>query len=269
MLPIFIAYLLEIAFAKPKWLPNPAVGLSAVIKKAEPYFRRRFKNPKTAGAALVLSVIAFVYLSVKFIIWDFSLLGPGLELLAEALFIYFALSIKDVKRKLDELKNILGEADNEQLIRSRVEIIAENTATDIAGVLFYAFLGGPALVWIYKALNILKEKEGWLALKLFWLFDYIPSRICIFLVPLASYACKMGFKKSFKTSWQAAFAGALRIQLGGLVYHYGLPVHKPYTGEPVNEPNQAHVQKALKLMYASSAILMAIMIAINYFWNVL
>jgi len=286
---IFIAYLLEVLFAKPHWLPRPAAGLSVVIKKADSSCRRMFKNPRAASAALVLFVIAFAYLSVKFIIWDFSLLGFSSQIFAEALLIYFALSIKEVKSKLEELKNILGEADSEQLIRSRIELIAENTAKDIAGVLFYAFLGGPVLVWIYKSLDILKNEAGqghaqraepgWLVLKLAWLFDYAPSRICIFLVPFASYACKMGFKNSFRTAWsdggiskeipEAAFAGALGIQLGGLVYHYGLPVHKPYIGEPLNELNEAHVQKALKLMYVSSAIMVTAMVVINYFWNVL
>jgi adenosylcobinamide-phosphate synthase len=279
MISIFIAYVLDILFAKPKWLPSPSAGLNAVIKKAEDFFRRRFKSPRAVGIALVLFIIVFVYLAVRFIIWDFNLLGFSTQILAESLLIYFALSVKEIKAKLEELKNILGEADNEQLIRSKIEFIAENTAVDITGVLFYAFLGGPVLVWIYKALNMLKNEAaansgqrlepGWLALKLSVLFDYIPSRLCIFVMPLASYFCKMGFKKGLKTSWEAAFADALGIQLGGLVYHYGLPVHKPYIGEPLNELSQAHVQNALKLMYVSSAVLVTAMVIINFYWNVL
>ena len=289
MLSIFIAYIFEILFSKPKQLPQPVEAINSITSKIENYLRRRARNAKLAGVCLVLAVAGIVFLVVEFIVWDFGLLGKAPEILAKAVFIYTALSIKSVNTHLAKLKDAARGIDNDQLIRSRLDLVSENTLKDIVGVLFYAFFAGVGFMWVYKSINMLcdsighksrhSEDLGWFVLRLEAIFNYVPSRICVLLVPFASYMSKMGFKNSFYSAsregitnnapCEAAFAGALGVQLGGLVYYGGMPAHRPYVGKTVNELNQGLVEKALKIMYAASFIMILAMITVNYFWNVL
>lgn len=279
MLSVFIGYILELVFGKPKWMPDLARDVSLFAAKTKDYFFRHFKDSKIAGIALSGFILAVIYLSVRFLLF-FNL---------DAVLIYFALSIKDAKNKLIAPGFNMAEADAEQITKAKIEFIALNTVRDILGVLLYAFLGGPVLAWAYKAVNAVEnvfpannnygKNMVWFNRVLAGAVNYFPSRICIPLIWLASYFCKFDAKSSFKTAWnegranntiaEAAFAGSLGIQLGGLSYYNGLPVHKPYVGMQAVELKPEHMQNALKLMYISSAIFLAILIVINYFWNVL
>jgi len=278
MLSIFLAYILEISAGKPKQMPQLEGILNSLVSKTESYFRRRFRNTKITSTLLVVFISVIVFAAVKFIIWDLGLLGKLVKILTEAFFIYFALSIKNIENKPEVFSSAIINDDSEQLIKNRIEFISENTAKDIFGVLLYAFLGGAPLVYAYKALNLFDE-QYWFVSRVQAVFDYIPSRICIFLIPFASYVCKFDYKASFKTAFtdgrtnneipQAAFAGALSIQLGGLVYHNGLAVHKPYVGNQENEINNGHVQKSIRLAQTLAIITVSVMILVNYLWNIL
>lgn len=311
MLSIFFAYILDLIFGDPHWLPHPVRGIGGLIQKAEGFLRRRFRNLKAAGALLALFTVAITYLGVKFVIWDAGLFHSGLKALASIILIYFAISVKDLKceagkiyeclkksqleKARQQASRIVGrdtkELDSEQVIRAAVESVAESTIDGVVSVLFYAFIGGPVLVWVYKAVNTLDSMVGyknpyykdigWFSAKLDDAFNYIPSRISILLIPIASYLCRMGFAQSFSAALkdglkhpspnsgipEAAFAGALGVQLGGLSYYNGLPVHNPYLGNPRNKLQPEHIKEAVRLMYAASALLVAVLIVINYLWN--
>ena len=268
MLAIFFAYILEILFGKPKWIFDPLRGLILFATKN-----------RITGIALSAFVLTVVCLSVKFLL--FFNLG--------AIVIYFALSIKDAKNKLISPDFNIAGADAEQIAKAKIEFIAINTVKNILGVLLYAFLGGPVLAWVYKAVNAIDDSlpeninhskdTGWFNRALAKALNYLPLRACIFFVWAASYFCKLDGKSSIKSAWnegrannaiaEASFAGSLGVQLGGLIYHNGLPKHKPYVGKPAGELNPEQIQNALRLMYVSSAVFLSALIAINYFWKVL
>lgn len=278
MLPIFFGYILDLIFGDPYWMPHPVKGIGWVISKTECFLRKRFRNLKLAGILLASFVILVTYLVVKFIIWDFKTVAPVIliylaisikDLKDEAYKIYGYLQAGDLEKARQRVSRIVGrdtkDLDSEQLIRATVESVADSAVDGVVAVLFYAFLGGPVLAWVYKAINTLDSavghrniyyKEiGWFSAKLDSIFNYIPSRITAALIFIRH------------STPESAFAARLGVQLGGLSYYDGMPVHKPYVGEPRNKLKPGHIKEAVKLMYISSAVMMAVMIIVNYLWN--
>jgi len=56
---------------------------------------------------------------------------------------------------------------------------------------------------------------------------------------------------------EAAYAGALGVQLGGPGVYNGTPVHKPELGAGLDEPVREDISRAARLMYVSSALFLA------------
>ena len=198
MIYILIAYILRLIFGKISWLPDPAKGIRWVAARAENFLRTRFGNQKLAGAGVVVFIVGTAYAAAKFIIWDVGLLHPALIGAAETILIYLALSMKGPKK--------------EHLAHNSVESVAQNTVDGVLSVLFYAFIGGAALAWVYKAVNILYSRQGhknvyyseigWFCAKLNEVFNYIPARIALLIIPAASYIRHSGFMPSAELSYK-------------------------------------------------------------------
>ena len=279
MLSIFIGFALESVFGKPGWLSKPLAWFDAFVNNCKDYFTRHYKDSKPAGIFFSLFTIAVVYFCVRFLV----LLGLG------AVIVYLALSLKSAKDRLKSNDFQQAQTDLEQAIRARIEFIAANTAKDVVGVLFYAFLGGPGLAWAYKTVNAIDiafagkgnyyRGASWFNSRLSGILNYLPSRICIPFLWLASRFCRLDAKSSVNAAWnegrkddvipEALFAGALGVQLGGLNYDDGLAKHKPYVGLQVSALSEEHVQNAIKLMFVSAVAFLLTLVIINYFFNVL
>jgi adenosylcobinamide-phosphate synthase len=52
---------------------------------------------------------------------------------------------------------------------------------------------------------------------------------------------------------EAAMAGALGVQLGGINYYDGLPIERPCLGDPDQPLTRAHIGMAITLMLWTSA----------------
>jgi adenosylcobinamide-phosphate synthase len=164
-----------------------------------------------------------------------------------------------------------------------VESVAENTVDGIISPLFYACLGGPALAWAYKAINTLdsmigyKDERylhfGWFSARLDDAANFIPARLSALIIPLAAFLIGQDAILSLKTVRadgrhaespnagfpESAFAGALRIQLGGDNIYRGRVASRPLIGQPMQPRKPEHIKRAIRLMYAASfvAVLMA------------
>ncbi len=178
--------------------------------------------------------------------------------------------------------------NKKEIIRAAVETVAENTVDGVTSPLFYIILGGPALGLAYKAVNTLDSmvgyknekylKFGWAAAKLDDLANYFPARLSGLIFPLASFFCRQKVKETIKAMIrdgkkhpspnagipEAAMAGSLGIQLGGLSYEQGEPSFRPYLGEPKEELSLKHIKKAIKLMYLTSVIFLILGIIFKY-----
>jgi adenosylcobinamide-phosphate synthase len=169
--------------------------------------------------------------------------------------------------------------DRQQIIRGTIETVAENTVDGILSPMFYLFIGGLPGVWIYKTVNTLDamvgykdeayKELGWASAKIDDILNYIPARISGWIIiPVAGLLCCLNMKQAILTVLcdaskhpspnsgypEAAFAGALNIQLGGISYYHGKPQMKPVIGKSYQEVEMEHIKLAIWLMYTTSGL---------------
>jgi len=239
-----------------------ALSLSAIL------LAYRFSDP----AGFIISVIImYTTLSTR------SLYDEGMK-------VYTDLRNNNLIAARNNLSMIVGRdtdhLDSGEVIRGAVETIAENSVDGIISPLFYAMIGGPALAIAYKAINTLdsmvgykNEKYidlGWASARLDDLANYIPARISGFLIPVAALLCGKGLRNSLRTVLhdrknhpspnsgipEAAVAGALGVQLGGVNYYQGVPSSRPFIGELRHNFSEGHITGANRIMIVSSILML-------------
>lgn len=226
------------------------------------------------------SRILGVFFSVFFI---YSCLAIK-DLKVESMQVYEALKNKDLALARKKLALIVGRdtgnLNEREIIRATVETVSENTTDGIISPLFFAFIGGAPLGLLYKAINTLDSMVGyknaryinfgWATAKLDDIANFIPARISAIFIIISSWlagynalgawriALRDGRKHPSPNSGipEAAMAGALEIQLGGLSYYHGVPNPKPYIGDNNNPPEMKHIKESINIAYVSSVLFM-------------
>ncbi len=173
------------------------------------------------------------------------------------------------------------EMNESDIVRATVETIAESTADGIVAPLFYLVLGGAPLALAYKAISTLDSMVGhlddryqwfgWASARVDDMANFLPARITALLLVLSAGIVSRSWSV-MQQAWQillrdgshhpspnsghpeAAMAGALGVQLGGMNYYDGLPVERPCLGDPVQPLTRAHIGQALALMIWTSFI---------------
>lgn len=192
------------------------------------------------------------------------------------------LRINDLKNARSMLSRIVGrdtaDLNREQIIRAAIETVAESCVDGILAPLFYCFIGGPVAAMTYRAVNTLDSmvgyknekyiKLGWASARLDDMANYIPARLSALFIPAASFLCGHSFQSSLKTTFregkkheslnsgipEAAFAGALGVQLGGPSTYEGEVVDKPSIGDNKKQITLESLEMALKLMFVTSVL---------------
>ena len=298
LLSIVLAYLLDLIFGDPRWLPHPVRGMGKLTEYLEKKLRGSISSQILSGAVLAITVVGLAYLGSFFAIrlaeqinrWAGFAISTVLifttlssrSLSKEARSVYQSLksgSIKDARKKLSLIVGRDTQVLNQdEIIRATVETVAENSVDGIISPLFYAALGGAPLALAYKAINTLDSMIGyknerylyfgWFSAKLDDIANYIPARLSILLVPLASLILRKrplntlctilrdGKKSPSPNAGipEAAFAGALGIQLGGVNYYQGKKVSKPILGVEAKQREEEHIIEAIHLMWVISSI---------------
>jgi adenosylcobinamide-phosphate synthase len=213
------------------------------------------------------------------------------DLQSHALDVTRAIENYDLRGARTCLARIVGrdtaDLSAEQVLTASVESIAENTVDAIIAPIFYAFIGGAPLAFAYRAVNTLDSMIGyknpkylyfgWAAAKLDDVFNYIPARINTMLVPLAGLVTGHNPKEAVAASIadgrkhlspnsglsEAAFAGALGIQLGGECTYRGEKQYRPLLGKPLNPVRPAHVHRSIRICLAASIIMLTSAIIIS------
>jgi len=171
------------------------------------------------------------------------------------------------------------EMDESDIVRATVETIAESTADGIVAPLFYLVLGGAPLALAYKAVSTLDSMIGhlddryrwfgWASARLDDAANFIPARITGLLLVLSAGIVSRSWPAT-RQAWrillrdgshhpspnsgrpEAAMAGALGVQLGGINRYDGLPIERPCLGDPRQPLTRAHIGMALTLMLWTS-----------------
>jgi adenosylcobinamide-phosphate synthase len=168
--------------------------------------------------------------------------------------------------------------DEAGVARAAVESVAESTVDGVTAPLMFAVVAGPVGAMVYRAINTLDslfghqderyERFGWAAARIDDLANYLPARLTAPLVCLAALLLRLRPGLAWRTLLrdgrnhqspnagltEAATAGALGVQLGGLNYYDGQPLEKPTIGEAVVPLSPRHIRLANALMFATAGL---------------
>jgi adenosylcobinamide-phosphate synthase len=221
------------------------------------------------------------------IYWIYALLACR-DLDAQASRVVRALEKNDLAEARRRLSWIVGRdtecLDEHGVMRATVETVAENLSDGVIAPLFYLAIAGPLGMTAYKAVNTLDSmvgyrneryrEFGWAAARIDDVANYLPSRLTSVLVWVAALLPGFYARQSIRVTLrdgasqpspnsgypEAAFAGALGVQLGGLNFYGGKPSLKATLGDPVI-PLASHVYLRVRvLLYASEALFVAMIL---------
>ncbi|HKT35062.1 MAG TPA: adenosylcobinamide-phosphate synthase CbiB [Nitrospira sp.] len=185
--------------------------------------------------------------------------------------------------------NDLSEAE---VIRATVETIAESASDGVIAPLVFLVIGGPPLALAYKAVSTLDsmvghrdeqyQDFGWASARLDDLLNWVPARITAWLIAAAAgvvflrtdsmlrggaILLRDGHKHPSPNSGrpEAAMAGALGVQLGGVNFYEGLRLDRPLLGDAIEPLSIQHLEKAQRVM--TLAYLVAVMASVRLLWR--
>lgn len=181
------------------------------------------------------------------------------------------------------------EMTESDIVRATVETIAESTADGIIAPLFYLILGGAPLALAYKAVSTLDSMIGhlddryrwfgWASARLDDVTNFLPARITALLLVLSAGIVSRSWPV-LRRAWkillrdgghhpspnsgrpEAAMAGALGVQLGGINRYDGFPIQRPCLGDPDQTLTRAHIGMALTFMLGAS--LLGVLLSIGW-----
>lgn len=234
----------------------------------------------TAGAAIgFLELFAFLHplagiAASVFLIYTTIALK---DLTIHGKAVHAALQLSDLVRAGQKVAMMVGRdtetMQEEDICRACVESVAENLVDGVTAPLFYAMFFGPVGALLYKAINTLDStfgyrnekyaRFGWAAARLDDLANFAPARLTAMLVPVASFMLKMRTQDSWRIfrrdrnnhpspntgQTEAAVAGALGLQFGGLNHYFGQPIEKPTIGDPMMPATPQHIILANRISF--------------------
>ncbi|MBQ9197820.1 MAG: cobalamin biosynthesis protein CobD [Clostridia bacterium] len=303
-LTLIAGFALDLLLGDPAWLYHPVRIIGKYIAFVEKKLRARGGNLRTSAILLTASTVIAAMAAVALILlllsrWGRLPLLIGMALLnwmglaarsmaMEAQGVYDALS-DGVEAGRKQVARIVGRdtarLTEEEVVKAAVETVAENTTDGVISPMLYAALGGPVLLWGFKAASTLDSMVGylddqyrdigWSSARLDDILNFIPARLTAILMVCAAWLLRLDAANALRVvrrdhanhrspncAWsEAAAAGALHIQLGGTHDYFGKPVEKPTIGDADRPAKRGDILLATRLLYAASG-LMAALIAI-------
>ncbi|WP_293832387.1 adenosylcobinamide-phosphate synthase CbiB [uncultured Phascolarctobacterium sp.] len=299
---IVAGFILDLIFGDPHWLPHPICLIGNLIGFLEKNLRRLLAPGKTAlllgGALMVVIVLSLSFAVPYAVLMLAEQVNPWLRFALETIMfyqifatkclrdesmkVYTALHNNDLEDARVKLSWIVGrdtkELTTEEVTKGAVETVAENTADGIIAPMFYMFIGGAPLAFLYKGINTMDSMVGYkndkflyfgrCAAKLDDVANFIPARITGILMILASYFLNMNAAGAWKIFWRDRYnhlspnsamtesvtAGALNIQLGGDHYYFGKLVHKDTIGDNIRPVVAEDIVAVNNLLYMTAVI---------------
>lgn len=228
-----MAYVVDIAFGEPRWVPHPVVLIGRLIAYLD---KQVFKEnlgraqKRFIGAVVVAFVVSISALITWGIVYLASLINGILGFVVSILLISTTIatrglidSAKDVAASLE--KNDLEEAREKvgrivgrdtgnmkrrDIVRATIESVAENSVDGVIAPIIYALIGGAPLAMAYKAVNTLDsmigykneryEDFGWAAARFDDIVNYIPARISVLILAVAALFVRKDAVKAVKTA---------------------------------------------------------------------
>lgn len=298
-LALTLGYFLDLLLGDPAWLYHPVCLIGKYISWCEKKIRQSGGNLRRKAPLLTVSSVMLSMLCAGALVGLSSLLGRWPRLAVMALLDWMGLAVRGLAVEARGVENALGRGldaarkqvarivgrdtdtlTEPEIIRATVETVAENTTDGVISPMLYALLGGPVLLWGFKAastldsmVGYLDEKYrdiGWSSARLDDALNYLPARLTAVLLCLAAALCGLDGRnawrivrrdhanhKSPNCAWsEAAAAGALHIQLGGTHLYFGKPVEKPTIGDDDRPPERKDIRLSNRMLYAASLLML-------------
>ena len=292
---------LDLLLGDPAWLYHPVCIIGKYISWCEKKLRARGGDLRRSAVLLTASAVLVTTAAAGLLVFLSGLLGRVPRLIVMALLDWMGLSAKCLAQEAVGVEKALGrgiEAGRRQVARivgrdtaalserevvcATIETVAENTTDGVISPMAYGLLGGPVLMWAFKAsstldsmVGYLDEKYrdiGWSSAKLDDMWNYLPARLTGCLLSLGAALCGLDGKSAFRImrrdhrnhkspncAWsEAAAAGALHVQLGGTHLYFGKPVAKPTIGDDLRAPKREDIRATVRMMYAASGLMLAL-----------
>jgi len=283
-IPLFAGLILDAVLGDPVWLPHPIRWFGKAVELMERRFNKGAMK-KLKGLFVVLFLIAItaalffavmqivrenqvVYYPVASLLVFYGLANRNL--LDEAVKVNRKLTREGLEAGRLQLSMIVGR-DTKKLSDNQVrlavlETLSENLSDGVIAPLFYYFIGGVPLMFVYKMVNTMdsmigykssKYKEfGYFAAMIDDILNYLPARITAVLIALSGvsmrglqFIFKYGSKHSSPNAGypEAALAGVLNCRFGGPNYYQGELVEKPWIGENEKQLSKKELHSTIRI----------------------
>ena len=303
---LIAGFVLDLLMGDPEWLYHPVRLIGGLISRLEKRLRARGGNLRRSAVILTVTTVLVTMAVTAGILVLLQQLGRIPLFIGMALLDWMGIAVtcmakeargvgKALEKGLPEARKqiarIVGRdtqnLSGEEIIKATVETVAENTTDGVISPLFWALLGGPVLLWGFKAANTLDSMVGymdekyrdigWSSAKLDDILNYIPARLTALLMILAAFLTGMDGPNAFRIvrrdhanhkspncAWsEAAAAGAMHIQLGGTHEYFGKPVEKPTIGDADRPAEREDIRRANRLLYVTSGLMMLIIAVVG------
>ncbi|MCP3762211.1 adenosylcobinamide-phosphate synthase CbiB [Domibacillus sp. A3M-37] len=203
--------------------------------------------------------------------------------------VYQPLIEGDLKEARKKLSWIVGRdterLDESEITRGAVETVAENTSDGVIAPLFWAVIGGGPAALLYRAVNTCDSMVGYrneqysqfgkASARLDDIVNFVPARMTALLLMAAAkkpaadrrFAWSIVRRDAKKhpspnSGWcEAAVAGLLKIELGGLNTYKGVVSDRARMGDPIHSRRAEHIIEAAKLMERATYLFVLLFLA--------
>lgn len=294
---VVLACFIDILVGDPSWFPHPVRWVGRLIdildreevrSSSYVYFLGILLALFLPGVVVFLTGISLYWLKpfttiynalVVFLIWSCVSLR---SLYSQGLGIYKTLIKGNLQEARSRLDRLVGRRtdnlDQSEISRGSVETLAEGLLDGIVSPLFWLLMVGVPGIVFYKSVNTLDSmvgyrndryrEFGWASAKLDDGLNWIPARLCVFLIPTISFFSGDNYRGSFRIGMrdrlnhpspnaghpEAFFAGALDCRLGGRTEYDGFSEEKPTINRQAKTPNPHHVYRGTKLLMACGVV---------------
>lgn len=211
------------------------------------------------------------------------------DLLRHSRMVYQALAAGDLVAARQRVAWLVGRdtaiLDQAGVVRACVESVAENSSDGVVAPLFWAVVGGPLAALLYKAVSTLDSTFGyknerylyfgWASASLDDLANYIPARLSGLGLVVSALLGGLDWRGAWRIYRrdrhnhaspnsghpEAAAAGALGLQLGGVSSYFGQLVEKPTLGDALVEPQPEHIMAVNRLVLTLTLLIAVVLLA--------
>ena len=295
ILALLLGFLLDLLLGDPPVPFHPVRLIGRYISFAEVCLRRRGGNLRRSSVFLTVSAVALAAGAAWLAVFLAGRFGRVPRLAAAAVLSWLGIAVTDLAREARGVRRALagglvagrkqvarivgrdtGSLTEEEIVKAAVETVAENACDGAVSPMFWAALGGPALLWAFKAVSTLDSMVGyrderyrdigWSGARLDDAMNFVPARLTALLLCAAAALTGLDAKGAVRivrrdhanhaspnSGWpEAAAAGALGIRLGGTHTYFGKKVEKPTIGNDCRPAVPEDIGRAVRLLYAAA-----------------